>query len=241
MRLLFLFHALRKFQFYDILRISCVSPEVLVVLGNPLKEGLKTGWNAGYSVGPAESGARRARVDRILRTLADETARSTGVDFLKVLVRQLAEALGFKYAFIGEVFGDRKENLRTLALWSNGKESENIVYPLAGTPCGNVAGKTICAYLKNTWKLFPDDGMLKDLGVESYTGAPIFDSSGNPLGVLAAFHDEPVTDAADLRLMLSTFAIRAGIELKRLKAGQEIKTAREGRPSETLRQAGTID
>lgn len=194
---------------------------------NLLKEDLKT-ENAGYVISPVEAEARRSRVDRVLSTLAEETARSTGVDFLKVLVRHLAEAVGFKYALVGEVYGEKKENLKTLALWTDGKESDNIAYALSGTPCGNVAGKTVCAYLKNTWKLFPDDGMLKDLKIESYIGAPIFDSSGSPLGVLAAFHDEPAGDASDLRLMLSTFVIRAGIELKRIKAGDEKKTAEEG-------------
>ncbi len=199
----------------------------MVVSENLLKEDPKAGWNAGYGVGPVEAEARRTRVERILQTLAEETVRATGVDFLKILVRHLSQALGFKYALIGEVYGDKKENLKALAFWSDGKAGVDVTYRLAGTPCGNVVGKTICAYLKNTWKLFPDDGMLKELGVESYAGAPIYDSCGNPLGVLAAFHDEPVTDASDLRLILSTFAIRAGIELKRLKAGQDKKTAEE--------------
>ncbi|MBI5643858.1 MAG: PAS domain S-box protein [Deltaproteobacteria bacterium] len=175
---------------------------------------------------PDEFEARRTRTDKILRSLVEATSRVTGIEFLRTLVRHLAIALNFNYALIGEVTGEQKDSVQTLAVWAKDKFADNFTYKLDGTPCEKVVAKSLCIYVKDVQKQFPDDLLLVEMGIESYLGVPLYDVSGSPIGILVALHNEPLTDTSDARLVLSTFAIRAGIELKRKRAEDDQKRLR---------------
>ena len=71
----------------------------------------------------ARSGANVNEIE-LLRSIAAGTGASTGGDFLRNLVRHLAEAIGVRHSFVS-VFAGR-EHLRTLAYWSNGQFIENV-------------------------------------------------------------------------------------------------------------------
>src|SRR6516162_2728168 len=74
----------------------------------------------------------------LLRSIVEGTASSTGGDFLRNLVRHLAEAVGMQHSFVSDFQGG--ELLRTLAFWSNGKLAANFEFELRGTPCEEVIG-----------------------------------------------------------------------------------------------------
>jgi hypothetical protein len=48
-----------------------------------------------------------------------------------------------------------------------------------------VVGHRLCSYPRRAQEEFPRDARLGELGVESYVGASLFDSAGNPTGLLA--------------------------------------------------------
>ncbi|MBT6718843.1 MAG: PAS domain S-box protein [Nitrospina sp.] len=142
-------------------------------------------------------------------------SKKTGEQFFASLVQNLSASLGFKYCLLGELDPMDDGKIRALALGGDSGLMENITYALNGTPCENVVGKTLCTYPSKVWKMFPEDKMLCDLGIESYAGVPLNDSSNNPLGILCAMHDEPVTDFAHANLILSLFAGVAEAEVER--------------------------
>ncbi|MCI0597251.1 MAG: PAS domain-containing protein, partial [candidate division Zixibacteria bacterium] len=166
-------------------------------------------------VGSMVDVSEQKRVEKALRAIAEGISSSTGVNFFRSLVRHLASALGVKYALVAEVTDEKQERVRTVAVWTGDDYAENFEYALAGTPCENVVGKSLCLYPSGIQGQFPDDAILKEMRAESYLGTPLMDSNGRPLGILAVLHTEPMADEYDLRSILNIFAARAAAELER--------------------------
>jgi len=137
----------------------------------------------------------RQKADEFLRALVTGTISSTGVEFLRELVRQVSSALGIRYAFVGYLLpGDR---IRTLAFWKGDGYLEPVEYSLEGTPCTNVIAGETCHYAQDVQKLFPRDQELVTLGVVSYLAVPLKDPQGKVLGHLAAMDVKPMLLTAE--------------------------------------------
>lgn len=133
----------------------------------------------------------RRRNDRVMDELARSVASVTGEAFFRNLVVTITKTLGVDYAFVGELEPRREQAIRTAAVCAHGKIIDNFTYDLHGTPCETVVGREFCAYPRNVQQQFPEDHALVEMGVESYMGAPLFDSVGRPIGILVALgHDE---------------------------------------------------
>jgi formate hydrogenlyase transcriptional activator len=153
-----------------------------------------------------------------LRAILEGTAHSTGEEFLRNLVRHLAEAIDVGHAFVAE-FVDQtaRTRVRTLAFWSKGRIQENIEWDLAGTPCEDVVRGGLCHYPAGVSQQFPEDLGLVEMGIESYLGVPLLDADGNVLGHLAVCDGRPMPAQPRRLYVFRIFAARAAAELQRLR------------------------
>ena len=157
--------------------------------------------------------------DDMLRAIVEGTSGTTGSEFFRALVSHLASALRVRYAVVGQLTDTTPERVKTVAVWAGDDFGENFEYDLAGTPCQNVVGKTMCLYARNVQKSFPDDSLLVEMGVESYLGIPLFDSSRRPLGLLAVLDDKPMSETdSHAPSLMTIFAARAVAEFERQRA-----------------------
>jgi PAS domain S-box-containing protein len=157
----------------------------------------------------------------LLRSVVEGTAHSTGDDFLRNLVRRVAEAMGVHHAFVSELLPQQR--IRTLAFWSNGSIVENIEYDLPGTPCQEVIGGNICHIPSGVQRIYAP----REAGIESYLGVALKSQSGEVLGHLCAFDEEPMPDEPRLLFILQIFAARAGAELERLRVEQQLRASED--------------
>ena len=174
----------------------------------------------------AEKAGAVSRLNETIRTIIKETSSVTGEEFLRSLSRNLALALKCKFALVGEISEDGR-SIKINALWAGSGFADNFDYGLAGTPCANVAGKELCFYPSGVAELFPEDILLADMGVESYIGAPLFDSDGAALGILVAMDDRPITDGGFAEEIMNIFALRASLELERKRLDEKLARSRE--------------
>jgi PAS domain S-box-containing protein len=165
----------------------------------------------------------RQRASDALQAIVDGASQSTGAEFFRILVRHLASALHLRWAFVGESAGAGRDRIRTLALWAGSDYAPNFEYDLAGTPCEGVMGRAMCCYPRDVARTFPQDHLLVELGVESYIGVRLSDSSGNSLGILVVMNDTPIHEPSQVQSILSVFAARAGAELERLQTEQRLE------------------
>jgi len=172
--------------------------------------------------------SKRDRLERTLRALAHTAVEE---DVFPALVRAVAEVFQFRYALIAEVEGGQAH---TVATWASGAPGPELRYPLAGTPCAEATRSGACQVASGAAERFPDDALLRDMGVDAYIGLGLFDGSGTAIGLLAALHDAPVETDPELVDLLRLFAERATAELVRRRALDE------RRRTEVLATAGQL-
>ncbi|MEK9627698.1 MAG: GAF domain-containing protein [Nitrospinota bacterium] len=179
----------------------------------------------GGEVALKESESRYENLFGQLKSIMEGTSSETGEEFVRSLVCNLAKSLGMKYSFIGLSSG---KNIKTLSLWVGDRFEENFEYDLAGTPCEIVIKeKKNCLILQDIQNEFPEDKILIDLGVQSYLGVPLMDSSGDTIGNLVVMDEKPFSDNVTAEIILNIFASRAEAELDRRKMELENREARE--------------
>ncbi|MBI5379481.1 MAG: hypothetical protein HZA23_04925, partial [Nitrospirae bacterium] len=134
--------------------------------------------------------------EEALRRLAQGVSAATGEAFFRSLARHLVETLGVDYALVGKLTGKAPGSVQTLAVCLRGETQDNMEYLLEGTPCENVvATRDGCAYSRGIQQLFPRDRMLVDMRAECYMGAPLRDSTGRTLGLMAVLDSKPIENA----------------------------------------------
>ena len=151
------------------------------------------------------------------RSVVEATADKAGLDYLRQLVKNLAQSLNVKYAFVAEFAGSR-DRVRTLAYWSRSDWRPNVEFQLAGTPCERVVAGEFCLFKDDVQSLFPTDTPLAALGVRSYLGIPLRGAQGQTLGHLAAFDSDPMLESPRDLELFEVFANRTRVEMERLHA-----------------------
>ncbi len=153
--------------------------------------------------------------NKVLQQIVQGTS-TTGDDYYKELVRNLAKTLKVKYAFVSEIVDPENiTRVRAFAVWGGNKFIDPVEYDLAGTPCENVTARELCFYGDRVQEIFPDDQMLVDMGVNSYLGVPFFSGKGVPLGHIAVMHDQALVDQERYSAIIQIFADRVGAEVER--------------------------
>ncbi|MFT3785512.1 MAG: GAF domain-containing protein [Tepidisphaeraceae bacterium] len=159
----------------------------------------------------------------MLRSIVGGVARSTGEPFLRSLVKNLAEVLGTRIAFIGRFEaaapGEAPTLVRTIAFWKAGKFHDDCTWRISDTPCERlVSGNGLCHLPRDVCRQYP-----KEEGIESYLGVALRSASGELLGHLAVCDDRPMPDEPRRLSIFQIFAARAGAELERLDVARRLE------------------
>src|ERR1700722_18155089 len=172
---------------------------------------------------------------RALRDIVEGTARGTGEEFFRSLVRRLASAIDVPYAVVAE-FTDVNTRVRTVAFWARDRIADNMEYDLAATPCDAVARGGFVHHPTGVAQNFPNATPLVSLGIDSYMGVPFLDGEGKVLGHLAAFDERPMPPEPRRLFIFRIFAARTTAELERLRAEKRLLES-EGRYRDLYEEA----
>ncbi len=161
----------------------------------------------------------RKRMEETLRFLV-RAGLKPEEDFFQALAGHLARSLGMEYVCI-----DRLEEgllaARTLAVYHDGRFEDNVSYTLKDTPCGSVVGQTVCVFARDVCRRFPKDAVLQELRAESYLGATLWNSRGQPIGLIAVIGRRPLANEALATAILQLVSVRAAGELERRLAERQ--------------------
>jgi PAS domain S-box-containing protein len=146
-----------------------------------------------------------------------ETSRVVGEAFFPVMVKALAETLSARWVLLCTLHPLDRRKARTVAVWDDGP-GDNFEYDLQDTPCANIISQGPCVYPAHVSELFPRDAMLREMGAESYVGAPLRSASGEVLGLLAVLDAAPLKEPELAAEMVEVFAGRAAAEIERMTA-----------------------
>jgi len=164
----------------------------------------------------------RKRLEEHVLALARGVSPAAGETLFVALVKHLAEALDADAAMVGTNSPDAPDTICTRAVWADGAVNENVCYELTGTPNERVARDGLCSYPDKVQQSFPDDRLLAEMGATAYVGAPLLDSRGKVLGVLAVFYRQPLQELRQIENLTRIFASRASAELELIKRDEEL-------------------
>lgn len=159
-----------------------------------------------------------------LRAIVEGTARHTGEEFFRSLVRNLSLATRVPNAFVAE-FAGSNTRVRTLAVWAAGDFAPNDEWDLRGTPCEDVLAGNFCHHPTGVRDKFPNDP--SSATVESYLGVPLRDATGEILGHLCVYDTRPMPPEPRLLFTFQIFAARAAAELDRLRMDRMLRASEE--------------
>ncbi|AEF98514.1 diguanylate cyclase/phosphodiesterase with PAS/PAC and GAF sensor(s) [Methylomonas methanica MC09] len=155
----------------------------------------------------------RKHIENTLQFIAQRGWQVDGESFLTVLARYLGRTLAMDYVIIDRLINPAVAE--TVAIYAKGDVLPNLQYGLSGTPCANVMEGALCCYTERIRQMFPKDILLEEMGVESYVGLPLLDSSGRVLGLIAVMDGKPMSDTTEVTSLLQMVATRAAAELER--------------------------
>ncbi|TVP79002.1 MAG: PAS domain S-box protein [Gemmatimonadales bacterium] len=163
---------------------------------------------------------RRKREEDLLVRVARSVSTGTGTRFLESVVRDLVETFEAQEGFVGLLEADPdapgEERIRTVARHSTSGPAPALFYPVAETPCQEVVAGKVVIHHQDVCRKFPRDEMLRDMGCESYAGAPIRDGADRTIGLIGVFSDYPHPFPSSAASLLRIFAARTGAELDRM-------------------------
>jgi urea ABC transporter urea binding protein len=193
---------------------------------------LDTSWanirlSDGTSIGIGQDITERKQAEEILRNIALGVSAATGEEFFHLLVQYLAKALGVEYTFVGELLEPGHQRVRTIAICADGQTLENFDYDLEHTPCEKVVQRGLCIYPHSLQEQFPLDLWLQEMGIESYLGTPLLDSTGRAVGLISVLSRSAINDTTLMEKIMQIFAVRAAAELERRQAEEALRQAEE--------------
>ena len=169
----------------------------------------------------------RKRVEEALRGIAQGAPAAGSVAFFRSLVKDLAKALDVTYAFLAEFNDGGESQAHTVAVWANGKFSENFTWNMADSPGKDILKNRLPSWGSDIQDHYPDDIHLKNWGVHSYMGSPLFNSVGQIIGIMVTMDHRPLRKLQLAESILGVFAARAASELERKRAEEALRDNEE--------------
>lgn len=166
----------------------------------------------------------RKKTEDAIKSIVEGVSGEIGEKFFESSVRHFAKILDADLTLIGEI-SQREEGavVRTIAFSDDGELQDNFEYELKGAPCEEATKKGMCSYLRGVAGLFPQDKTMRRRGVEAYVGVGLYDSRGQPMGIMAAMYLNPLENVKFAEAVLRIFASRAAAEIERKRAEEALR------------------
>lgn len=166
------------------------------------------------------------QAEETVRRIVEGIAPTTGQDFFRTLASHLSSVCHVDFAFVSRFDKSEPNLLRSIAICSQGEMIENSSFDIRGTPCEHICNRGVYFQPSGVQAKFPDDKLLVELNVDSYMGASLFSSDGEPIGLVGLMHGGPIIHAEQAMAILKVIAARAGAELERDRAQVELDRTR---------------
>ena len=152
----------------------------------------------------------------MLSTMIKQTSKAIGYGYFSVLTELLSKAFGVCTSMVAQL--NLESNMATcIHCWHKSQPIENLNFKVETSPSMNVLKGYPTFYPSNLKEMFPDDTIVRQLGIESYLGTPVFNTSGDVDGLLILMDDKIMEEIPNSRYVLSIFASRAGAEFERIQ------------------------
>jgi len=153
-------------------------------------------------------------INTLVNTI-EKISLSYGSDFFHKMTESLAQAVSADICLIARLDA-QSTYVDTLSVYAHGQHIDDFQYDLQGTPCQEVACGRVGVYPANVARLFPEDKMLVEEGIQAYVGASLKDVSGEAIGVVVALYHKALVDPDSVHKLYVLFSSRIALEIDRM-------------------------
>lgn len=179
------------------------------------------------SIADTDQSGTQVRPRDLLRIVAEGTAGVVGDEFLRCLVRHVAEAFDARFAFVAEATDPNGEHVRVVSGWYDGDWMDDpLEYDTGGKPCALVVEHAVVAFPEALTARFPEAKPAIDMGLESYLAVCLRAADGAHLGHVAVMDAGPMRAGDDDVAAMRIFASRAAAELERRQQAAALRRSR---------------
>ncbi|GAB3650930.1 hypothetical protein GCM10028791_18930 [Echinicola sediminis] len=160
----------------------------------------------------------------IMNNVAEISTRYSDKEFFNELVKLLTNKLDMEMCMIGEYLPE-EDVVETISVAKRGVIMSNITYPLENTPCQKAVAKDqndMVIHCERVCELYPEDDILKDMGIESYCSTGINDKSGKKIGILLLLDTKPIRNPKGIKDIITVLGDRVGADLQRIKNEEKL-------------------
>jgi PAS domain S-box-containing protein len=151
-----------------------------------------------------------------------------GMEYLIELSKNISIGLDIDYVLIGKINRDTHDSVTTDIIAHHNEILDNFTYELKGTPCDNVFdGQKTCTYLDHVAEHFPEDEILDQMGIRSYSGSLLKDDEGNPIGIFVLLSTKPMRDKKNINAVMNFFSARINAEMLKTQQQEQLKALNE--------------
>ncbi len=136
-------------------------------------------------------------------------------DSVQALLRLILEETQAQCAFLGRSRNENDAQVEVIQARDREGPMAPFTYDLPGSPCERVFDRHLCCYPRGVARLFAQDHLLGEMGVEGYLGVPMVDGRGAVIGILVALFDQPIPDADRARALFRVCGERISVALDR--------------------------
>lgn len=166
------------------------------------------------------------RAWRLMHAIEAAIPAVGGPAFFQKLVHALAQTLGVRSAGISEP-DHAAQSFHTIAMVHDGRHSEEVVYPINGSPCAHILQRGALVIHNDVQRAYPEDKALSAIKSRAFIGVRLNDNNEQPLGVLWLAHDQPLEDTADHEQLLQLCARRVAPQLHRWRLLDKVRESQE--------------
>lgn len=141
-----------------------------------------------------------------LTTLLQATGKFRGDKSLAAFVLSLTREFSTRLAFITE---KRIPQAHALAMADREDLKQPVYYDHRQTPCRAVLDGEVVSVPCNVADIYPGHA-----GLQSYLGVPLFDTTGQVIGLVAVMDERPFEDLEGIKQVLVLLAPRIAAELE---------------------------
>ena len=156
---------------------------------------------------------------------------------IRSLLKELANALGTRRAFLIEMLGEGASALAMRTVSEDGDLRGTAEMNLRDSVCGEVLSKGFRLISSGARQQFPGDVLLSEHGSDAFAAMPLNDNRGRVLGVIGVLHEQRFDEESLIECTLQIFASRAASEIERKRFEEGIAAEKE-RLAVTLRSIG---
>jgi PAS domain S-box-containing protein len=165
----------------------------------------------------------RKRSEKKVLQIAEGVSAQIGDDFFKSLATSLVSTLDAEHVIISKVSADEAQNADVLAAIIDRNEAQGFTFSAKASPLTqSFIENKIVSYSSDGLQKQTDDHLFKTLDVSGYTTAPLVNTKGMPIGLLAVLFKHQVENTQFVESMIRIFSMRASTEIERMEAENQL-------------------